>query len=115
MDVFIGNLPASISFNEIRELHGNWDFDVAVTRVDGKDKRGHEFHYFLAQFPLKDEAEAERLIKEMDGASCYGQRLEVREFLHRSYCNEQRALNWRKKNWDESERRKAERRKSQHE
>ncbi len=111
MDVFIGNLPASISFNEIRKLHGNWNFDVAVERVDGQDRHGNEFHYFLAHFPPQAEAEAERLIREMSGISCYGNLLDVREFIHRSYSNERRALDWREKRWDQPERRIAERRK----
>jgi len=114
MDVFIGNLPSSISFNEIRELHGNWDFDAPVKRVDGQDRHGREFHYFLAQFSPKNEAEAEQLIQEMQNVSCYGQVLDVREFIHRSYCNERRALNWRDKQWHGTERRVTERRKSKH-
>jgi len=114
MDVFIGNLPASVSFNEIRVLHGNWDFDVPVKRVDGQDRHGNEFHYFLAQFSPKEEADAERLIQDMAGMSCYGRVLDVREFTHRTYGNERRALDWREKSWDQPERRVAERRKSQH-
>jgi len=111
MDVFIGNLPSSVSFNEIRELHGDWDFNASIKRVDGQDKRGHEFHYFLVQFSPKNVAEAERLIQDMQGASYYGQMLDVREFIHRCYSNEQRALKWREKPWSESEQRVKERRK----
>jgi len=111
MDVFIGNLPSSISFNEIRNLHGNWNYDVPVKRVDGQDRHGREFHYFLAQFSPKEEAEADRLIREMEGVSCYGRVLEVREFIHRTYSNERRALNWREKPWHKTERRISERRK----
>lgn len=114
MDVFIGNLPSQLSFKEIRELHGSWDFNAPIKRVDGQDKSGHEFHYFLAQFSPKNEAEAEQLIQEMKGISIYGQVLDVREFIHRSYCNERRALNWRKKPWHNTERRAVERRKSEH-
>ncbi len=110
MDVFIGNLPASISFNEVRELHGSWDFDVPVKRIDGEDRHGNRFHYFLARFSPKDEADADRLIQDMAGLSCYGRLLDVREFIHRSYSNERRALNWREKPWHKPERRVSERR-----
>ncbi len=114
MDVFIGNLPSRISFSEIRELHGNWDFDVPIKRVDDQDRQGREFHYFLAQFSPNNTAEAEQLMQEMDGVSYYGQPLDVREFVHRSYCRERRALNWRERPWHQTERRVTERRKSKH-
>lgn len=114
MDVFIGNLPASTSFNEIRKLHGSWNFDVPVKRVDGEDRHGNAFHYFLARFPPKDEVEANQLIQDMAGLSCYGRVLDVREFIHRTCSGERRALNWREQPWHKPERRITERRKGKH-
>lgn len=110
MDVFIGNLTQSITFNDIRWLYGDWDFNAAIERVDGEDKTGRRYRYFLAHFSSGDEKDARRLIKRLNGVSYFGQTVKVREFIHRSYCNERRALNWRDKPWHGAERRCRERR-----
>ncbi|HEC16811.1 MAG TPA: RNA-binding protein [Sedimenticola sp.] len=110
MDVFIGNLPPSASLDEIRSLHGQWDFNVEVKRVEGRDRTGREYCYFLAHFAVSEEKQARRLIERLNGLSYYGQRIEARPFVHRSYYNERRALNWRDRPWHAEERRRGERR-----
>ena len=114
MDVFIGNLPPSTTFNEIRWLHGNWNFDAVIERVDGQSMAGHVYQYFIAHFSKGGEEEAGRLIKQLNGMSYFRQKVEVREFIHRSYRNERRAPGWRDRPWHGVERRNVDRRKSIH-
>jgi len=114
MDVFIGNLPPSITFNEIRWLHGNWGYDAEIECVDGQDKTGSVYRYFLARFSSEHEAEAGQLIKQLNGASYFGQRVEVREFVHRRYGETQERRTMNDRPWHGIERRRAERRKGAH-
>lgn len=114
MDVFIGNLPPSATLEEIREIHGNWRFNAVIRRVDGQDKSGRLYRYFLVHFAVDDEKAAQQLIKQLHGLSYYGRKIEVRPFIHRSYCNERRALDWREKPWHAEERRLGERRIGHH-
>ena len=56
------------------------------------------------------EAHANKMIKKLHQSLYRGERLEVREYIHRSYNNERRDIGWRNRGWSDGERRGHDRR-----
>jgi hypothetical protein len=110
VDIFIGNLPASATLHDIRSVCRKWDFGADFERKRGIYQIGKPFQYFVAHFGPGQEKEAERLVRQLKGASLHGRTIEVREYYKRSYSHERRALGWRDRPWDGVERRSQDRR-----
>jgi hypothetical protein len=77
--------------------------------VDQRLEDGGHTHFAVADFD--SDKLALKAIKKLNGALLHGDKVMLREFIHRSYSNERRAVNWRDKPWDGQERRCDERRK----
>lgn len=110
MDVFIGNLSRSTTLHDIRSACRKWDFDAQFESKSGTYQIGKSYHYYVARFGPGLEKEAERMIKLLKNVSIEGRPIKSREYVHRSYVNERRALDWRTRPWDGVERRCQERR-----
>ncbi len=65
-------------------------------------------YFCIANF--NTEKTAQKFIKKFNRKSPYGHPLNIREFVHRSYGNERRAINWRTKEWEGDDKRVGERR-----
>ena len=113
MDVFIGNLPSSVTLHDIRLACRKWDFDAHFEQRKGVYKIGKPYHYFVAHFDLEQEAEAQRLIRRLRNISFLGRAVEAREYITRSYSQERRMPGWRDRLWYGVERRLGERRSAQ--
>ena len=110
MDIFIGNLPASVTLHDIRAVCHKWDFSADFERKRGIYDIGKPFQYFVAHFKPGQEKDAERLIRQLKGVSILGRIVEVREYYKRNYSHERRAPGWRDRPWSGIERRCQERR-----
>jgi hypothetical protein len=106
MELFIGNLPPKISLAELliffRAFKGKADFRL--------EKGGPDGTLLYAVAELDSERYARKLVEKYQGAQVRGKKLVIREYVHRSYANERRAVNWREKPWRAGERRRNERR-----
>lgn len=108
MYIFIGNLPGKKYEPEILSL---------LKKIDKREKPRIESpileHCNSGYFCIANidkEKTAHKFIKKFNNKSPYGHPLNIREFVHRSYGNERRAINWRNKAWDGDEKRNGDRR-----
>jgi RNA recognition motif-containing protein len=108
MDVFVGNLPETISVSELERLLFPFDRQVQIKLQHQQYREGQAVCYGVCTF--SSERLAHKAIKKLDGYHLFGRALAVREYLYRSYSNERRALGWRERAWDGAERRDGERR-----
>jgi RNA recognition motif-containing protein len=109
MDVFVGNITPHTTLNDVMSFFKGFAKKARIRMVDQKLENGKRAYYAIAAFD--SDKLAQKAIKKLNGVPLNGQRVLLREFVHRSYSNERRALNWRDKPWDGPERRKSERRK----
>ena len=69
---------------------------------------GSTLYFAVADFD--NEKYAQKFFDKFDGVEFHGNELAIREYYHRSYNNERRAVNWREKPWRAGERRQDDRR-----
>ncbi len=108
MDLFIGNLPSNIHYSEVIALFRGF---TRMGRFRLEQKRledGTLVRFVVAEFD--NDKYAQKLIRKFQGTVYRGRELVIREYHHRSYSNERRALNWRDKPWRAGERRRNDRR-----
>jgi len=108
MDIFIGNLPLSISALELRRLFGEAGSQARFRLFQKRYPDGAVCCYGRAKIdhaPLAGE-----IIEQLRDRQLSGRRLEVRRFVERSPLNERRAPMWRGIPWVGLDRRKTERR-----
>jgi len=108
MNVYIGNIPDDVVDYDLRRLFKPVVGAAGSFKVVEKRLNDGIYRYGFADIePQKLALEA---IGKFNGTEFRGRRLIVREFLHRSYSNERRAIDWRQKPWHKDERRDSERR-----
>lgn len=112
MEVYIGNISPNTTLNDVVNFLKSFAKKAHVRIVDHPLENGGHARYALADFDA--DKLALKAIKKLDGATLHGNTVVMREFIHRSYYNERRAVNWRDKPWDGPERRKLERRQKVH-
>jgi len=108
MDVFVGNLPDTITANVLEKLFSPFDRQVQIKLHRHQDKEGRAGCYGVCTF--SSSRQAQKAIKKLNGYNLFSHTLTVREFFYRSYSNERRALGWRDRPWQGVERRGLERR-----
>ncbi len=108
MDIFIGNLPLSISALELRRLFGDAGSQARFRLFQKRYPDGAVCCYGRAK--IGHESLACQIIEHLSERRLAGRRLEVRRYVERSPLNERRAPMWRGKPWIGLDRRKAERR-----
>jgi len=108
MYVFIGNLPGKNYEPEINSLLKKIDHQNK-SRLELPINKHKDSGYFCVANIVKEKI-AQKFIKKFNKKSPYGHPLSIREFVHRSYGNERRAINWREKEWGGVEKRVSERR-----
>ena len=108
MDLFVGNLPLDTSLSELiayfKGFSSKGDFHLKRKKLDN----GETVLYAVLSF--ENDKYAEKLLAKYAGKEFKGRALAIREYFHRSYNNERRALNWRDKPWRAGERRRNDRR-----
>ena len=109
MEVFIGNLSSTTTLNDVMHFFKGFAKKARFRMVNHKLETGERSYYAVADF--ENDKLALKAIKKLNGGVIRGEIVTMREFIHRTYTNERRALNWRDKTWDGPERRRNERRK----
>lgn len=111
MDVFIGNLSPRTTLIDLALFFKGFASDVRFQIFDKQFEDGSRTRYAVAT--IEPDKLAEKAIRKLNGAYLQGNTVFLREFLHRSYNNERRAVGWRSKPWQGVERRTSERRRKQ--
>ncbi len=109
MELFVGDLPRKVSATEIAVALKHYALRVEIHVME---KTHHQLkkpiHFALIN--VESEKLGNKIIQWLGNQTISGQPLVAREFVHRSYANERRALNWRQIPWEGVERRVSERR-----
>ena len=110
MKILIANLPPRITELELLDLlkpyHKRDGLRLQV--VDQICDDGVHHYYAIAD--ILHERLAAKALKKLNGKMLRSCELRLREFQHRNYSNERRALGWRNRPWSAKERRLMERR-----
>lgn len=109
MEVFIGNLAIGVTYTDLISFFKGFANKMRLRIVDKRQDDGSKLRYAIATF--ESEKLALKAIKKLNQKTLRGEPVVLREYFHRYYANERRALNWRDKPWEGVERRKTERRK----
>jgi RNA recognition motif-containing protein len=108
MELFIGNLSPNANLGELVAFFKGFN-KMARFRVEQKKlEDGTLVRYAVAVF--ENDKYALKMMEKFHGELFRGRELVIREYLHRSYNNERRAVNWRDKPWRAGERRRDDRR-----
>ncbi|MCW8841420.1 MAG: RNA-binding protein [Gammaproteobacteria bacterium] len=108
MELFVGNITTTTTLNDVINLFRSFASKARFRMVEKKMENGNRAYYAVADFD--SDKLAAKAIKRLNGSIIRGQNVIIREFIHRSYSNERRAVNWRDKPWNGPERRRNERR-----
>lgn len=111
MEVFIGNLADNVSVTDLTAFFKAFANKARIRIVEKRQEDGSRIRYGIANFDT--DKLALKAIKKLNQKELRGRAVVLREYIHRSYSNERRALNWRDKPWDGPERRRVERRKKE--
>ena len=110
MKILIANLPPGITELELLDLLKPYHKreGLLLQIIDQKSEDGTHHLYAIAD--IHHERLAVKALKKLDGKPLRSNKLCLREFQHRTYSNERRALGWRNRAWNAKERRLRERR-----
>lgn len=111
MEVFIGNLSERVTLTDLTAFLKTFANKARIRIVDKRQEDGSRIRYGIADFD--SDKLALKAIKKLNQKVLRGNPVVMREFFHRRYSNERRALNWREIPWSGPERRKDERRRNE--
>jgi RNA recognition motif-containing protein len=110
MKILIANLPGEVTELELLDLlkpyHKRDDLRLQIVDQTTRDST----HQYYAIADIGHERLAAKAVKKLNGKKLRDRTLRLREFHHRCYSNERRALGWRDRPWNFRERRLLERR-----
>lgn len=107
MIVFIGNLPADVTADEIADMT-RLATGTVIRIYKKQNGSGGRYRYGLLH--MEPEKEGRKLIRRLRKITMRGHKLNAREFIDRRISNERRRLDWRSVRWHGQERRRGERR-----
>lgn len=107
MDIYVGNVPASVTSTELKKLFKGYDKLASFTVKRMKGKLG-PVTFGLVVIP--SDRIAKKAIKRLHMKKFMGKVVIVREFSYRASGNDRRELGWRTKMWLGEERRNLDRR-----
>ncbi len=111
MELFIGNLAEKVTYADLIGFFKGFSNKAKIRIVIKRQANGSRIRYGVIVFD--SDKFALKAIKKLNRKPLRGLCVELREYFHRYYANERRALNWRDKPWSGVERRQHERRKPQ--
>lgn len=111
MEVFIGNLADNVSVTDLTAFFKAFANKARIRIVEKRQEDGSRIRFGIADFDT--EKLALKAMKKLNQKELRGKAVVLREYYHRSYSNERRALNWRDRPWNGPERRMEERRKKE--
>lgn len=111
MEVFIGNLAPNTSLTDLIGFFKSFAGKAKIRIVEKRLEDGNKLRYGIADF--ESDRLAQKAIKKLNQKPLRGELVVLREYFHRYYYNERRAVNWRELPWDGVERRQQERRRQE--
>ncbi len=108
MEVYVGSLTPQTTRNDVVGFLKSFARDARIRMVDQHLENNQRAYYAIADFD--SDRLALKAINKFNGGVLRGEKVVLREYFHRSYSNERRALNWRDRPWSGQERRDHERR-----
>ncbi|MDH5785492.1 MAG: hypothetical protein OEZ16_07785 [Chromatiales bacterium] len=108
MELYIGNLPLATNLGQLIAFFRGFSSKIVFHISRKKLDDGRTICFALAD--IGNDRLAAKFRQRFDGVMFCGQPLAIREYVHRSYSNERRAVNWREKPWRAGERRRNDRR-----
>ncbi len=108
MELFIGNLTPTANLGELIAFFKGFSSKARFRFEEKTLEDGATIRYAVADFD--SDKYALKMMEKFAGELYRGKELVIREYLHRSYNNERRAVNWRDKPWRAGERRRDDRR-----
>lgn len=112
MELFIGNLPPNTHISEVIAFFKGFSHKATFRMEQKKQEDGSAIRYVVADF--ENDKYAVKFIEKYAGQRLRDHELQIHEYVHRSYTNERRAVNWREKPWRAGERRRTDRRQKEH-
>lgn len=112
MNLYIGNIPRNADDYGLRKFFQMFGQEDAAFRIVEKEAHGQTYRYGYAELGnnAKGLSLARSLIRKFNGKNMGEKRIVVREFYHRNYANDRRAVDWRNRPWNGRERRSTDRR-----
>lgn len=111
MEVFIGNIAPNVTLTDLVGFFKGFSGKAKIRIVEKRQEDGSKIRYGIADF--ESDKLALKAIKKLNQKPLRGELVVLREFFHRYYGNERRAVNWRDLPWDGVERRQHERRRKE--
>ena len=108
MELFIGNLTPDTTLGELIAFFKGFSSKAKFRFEEKTLEDGTCIRYAVADFA--SDKLALKMREKFDSEIFRGNALAIREYLHRTYTNERRAVNWRDKPWRAGERRRDDRR-----
>lgn len=108
MNLLISNLPDRAAVGDLENFFRGFHRNVRFRFEFSIQPDGSKVRYAIASFD--SEKTALKALGKLQQRPLFNQTLFLREYFHRSYNNERRALGWRNKPWDGEERRVQDRR-----
>lgn len=108
MEIYVGNLSPKSTLTGLRRFFKGYARKARMAIVEKPHDDGSKSRYGLVE--IEQDKLARKAIQKLDLKELDGRRLILREYVHRAYSNDRRALNWRDKPWDGAERRRKDRR-----
>lgn len=92
MNIYVGNLPYTVTENELRDLFGEHGSVLKINIIKDRNTGNSKGFGFVE---MERQADAENAIKELDGSSVKGRNLKVNQARPRNERPRQRPRN----NW----------------
>ena len=108
MELIISNVPHNATLRDLVQFVGPFAEDAHLDLVKQDKVQAPSVHYGLLRIP--SERQARKAMRKLNGRELAGQTVDVREFSHRAYSNDRRAIDWRNQPWSRLERRLHDRR-----
>lgn len=111
MEIFIGNLSPHTTLSDLIGFFKGFSNKAKFRIIEKRQDDGSRYRYGIAFFD--SDKLALKAIKKLHQKPLRGELVVLREYFHRNYSNERRALNWRNIPWQGVERRQQERRRKE--
>lgn len=108
MDIFVGNFPQHATMRDLALFFQGYADDADFRIVETPRGEAPPLRYGLVSIP--SERLAHKALRKLQGRTLLDQAVSLREFTHRAYSNDRRAVGWRNMAWSGVERRQRDRR-----
>ena len=108
MELIVGNFPSVATMRDLAMFFASFEDEADFEIVELEKVDAIPIRFGLVSIP--SERNALKAIRRLNGKRLAGAVVTVREYVHRAYSNDRRAVNWRNRPWHSVERRRHDRR-----